>query len=119
MAGAFNKIYRTVKKIPKGRVASYGQIAAMAGYPRGAQVVGWALHQMDSLGGQTSRTFGGLTPDSIPWHRVINARGEISTTCREHGAELQAKLLKKEGVQVQYTSEGVAKVDLTKYQWLN
>ena len=53
MAGAFNKIYRTVKKIPKGRVASYGQIAAMAGYPRGAQVVGWALHQMDSLGGQT------------------------------------------------------------------
>ena len=103
----FEKIYSIVESIPRGKVASYGQVAAIAGYPRGAQMVGWALHQMNHG-----------TAKRVPWHRVVNARGEISTTCQEHSASLQAKLLKKEGVLVQYTPEGVAKVDMQKYAWV-
>ena len=61
----YQRIWRTVADIPYGKVATYGQIASLAGIPRGARQVGYALHQ---------------TPDGldIPWHRVINARGEIS-----------------------------------------
>ena len=108
MAKVFEKVYEIVRSIPRGRVASYGQIAAIAGYPRGAQMIGWALHQLDEN-----------KAIKIPWHRVINARGEISTTCHEHSADLQVKLLKKEGVRVQFTPEGIGKVDFKKYGWLN
>ncbi len=114
----FEKIYEIVRSIPRGKVASYGQIAVMAGYPRGAQMVGWALHQLGSPRGRISDTEGDPTPGSVPWHRIINARGEISTTCREHTAKLQAKLLKKEGIPVELTAEKVYKIDLNKYRWL-
>ena|SRR3989338_2051715 len=105
--GTFEKIYKIVCSIPHGKVASYGQIAAMAGHPRGAQMVGWALHQLEENKAK-----------KIPWQRVINARGEISTTCHEHNANLQAELLQKEGVKIEFTKEGIGKIDLKKYGWI-
>ncbi len=99
------RILDSVRRIPSGRVATYGQIAVLAGSPRAARAVGWTLHRL---------------PESqlraIPWQRVINRRGEISTTCREHDASMQAVLLKKEGVSVQYRN-GIYCVDLNKYLW--
>lgn len=103
----FEKIYKIVRSIPKGRVASYGQIAAIAGHPRGAQMVGWALHQLK-----------GPALKNVPWQRVINARGEISISNANCPAELQAKLLRKDGVQVKLTPEKVYKIDIKKYGWL-
>ena len=93
------------QKIPCGRVATYGQIAVLAGSPRGARAVGWALHQ--------------LPPDKlqhVPWHRVVNREGRISTTCVDHDARQQALLLKKEGIAVKYR-DGNYFIDLKKYLW--
>ena len=61
----FEKIYKVVKKIPEGKVASYGQVAAAAGNPRWSQVVGYALHVNPE-------------PGVIPCHRVVNRKGEVS-----------------------------------------
>ena len=101
----FDQILENVHKIPYGRVATYGQIAALSGSPRGARMVGWALHQAADFEGK-----------KIPWHRVINRQGMISITCLEHLAEDQAYLLKKEGIKVEYTG-GNYSVDLKKYLW--
>jgi methylated-DNA-protein-cysteine methyltransferase-like protein len=81
----FEKVYRLVSMIPAGKVASYGQIARMLGSPHGARTVGWALHSL---------------PDGIdvPWHRVINSQGRISTSFPRHGANLQREFLEAEGV---------------------
>ena len=81
----FEKVYRLVSMIPEGKVASYGQIARMLGSPRGARTVGWALHGL---------------PDGtkVPWQRVINSQGRISTSCLQHDANLQRELLEAEGV---------------------
>lgn len=94
-----------VKKIPRGRVATYGQIAALIGSPRGARMVGWAMHAMD----------GGKLED-IPWQRVLNREGRISTTCEEHTADEQAQLLKRDGVRVIKKDDNFF-VDLTRYLW--
>ena len=76
-------ILRTVEAIPPGKVASYGQVAALAGLPRRARLVG--------------RVLANLPPDStVPWHRVVNARGEISLLGR--AAARQRRLLANEGV---------------------
>lgn len=91
------------KKIPKGRVASYGQIAAMIGTPRAARQVGWALHCMPN-------------DSSIPWHRVINSKGYISTTCLEHPSDLQKQLIEKEGLEV-VRKNNLWCIDLKKYLW--
>lgn len=102
----FQRVYTIVARIPRGKVASYGQIAALAGNPRAGRVVGWALHMM--------------TPAqyrAIPWQRVINSRGMISTTCREHPASLQEELLRKEGIEVEKRRDGTLWVDLKKYLW--
>jgi len=101
----FEQVYRLCAQVPRGKVATYGQIAALLGSPRAAQMVGWALHE--------------LPPDKlskIPWQRVINREGRISTTCQEHTASLQAQLLKKEGVTVTMR-QGNYFVDLKKYLW--
>jgi methylated-DNA-protein-cysteine methyltransferase-like protein len=101
----FSQVYAMVKKIPKGSVATYGQIAALLGKPRAARMVGWALHALDSK------------PDlHIPWQRVINRKGEISTTCLEHTADEQAYLLAQEGVKVESTKLGHT-IDLKKFGW--
>lgn len=96
----FARVYEMVRAIPPGRVATYGQIAALLGHPRAARTVGWALHA--------------LTEDTdVPWHRVINGRGRITTSCREHAASLQAELLRSEGVAVD--REG--RVTLERFLW--
>lgn len=91
------RIYEAVKKIPKGHVATYGQIAALAGNAMMAQAVGNALHKNPD-------------PDRIPCFRVVNAKGELSGAFAFGGAEAQEKLLREDGIEV---VDG--KVDLAKY----
>ena len=96
-------IYKIIKKIPRGRVATYGQIAALAGMPRAARQVGYALR---------------ATPDSvkIPWHRVVNAQGRVSMRLKDWqsgGDDLQKILLEAEGV----AFDKSGKLDLKCYQW--
>ncbi len=91
------RIYEAVKKIPRGKVATYGQVAEMAGDKKMARAVGNALHKNPD-------------PENIPCHRVVNSKGELAGGFAFGGAEVQAKLLRAEGVEV---VDG--KVDLEKY----
>lgn len=100
MAGSvFERIYEVVKRIPRGRVATYGQVAAMAGNPRWARVVGYALHANPD-------------PEHIPCFRVVNRNGEVSKAFAFGGENMQIQLLQADGIDVK---DG--KVDLSKYQW--
>jgi methylated-DNA-protein-cysteine methyltransferase-like protein len=85
--GFFSRIYEVVRAVPRGKVATYGQIAALIGQPRAARTVGWALNALP-------------VKSDVPWHRVINAQGRISTAGRDQAASLQAALLRREGVRV-------------------
>jgi methylated-DNA-protein-cysteine methyltransferase-like protein len=85
MSETFNRIYDAVRRIPYGRVATYGQIAALAGNPRWARVVGCALHVNPD-------------PDSIPCYRVVNKDGRVSPAFAFGGANMQVTLLEREGV---------------------
>jgi methylated-DNA-protein-cysteine methyltransferase-like protein len=82
----FARVYAAVRAIPRGRVATYGQVAAMVGVPRGARAVGWALR---ALKAREER--------SVPWHRVVGAGGRISPRAGA-GPELQRRRLRAEGV---------------------
>ena len=82
---SYPRIYAVVRRIPRGRVASYGQIAWLAGLPGRARQVGYALHALP----EGSR---------VPWHRVVNARGAVSPRARSEDGVLQRLLLEKEGV---------------------
>ena len=95
----FEKIYDVVKQIPKGQVATYGQIAALAGNRRWARVVGYALH---------------VNPDEehIPCYRVVTKDGNVSAAFAFGGANRQVELLAAEGVEF---SDG--HVIMEKYQW--
>ena len=95
----FEKIYNVVKQIPKGKVATYGQVALLAGNPRWARVVGYALHVNPD-------------PENIKCHRVVNRNGEVSKAFAFGGENMQITLLREEGVEV---IDG--KVDLSIYQW--
>ncbi len=95
----FNKIYDVVKEIPKGKVATYGQIASLAGNKRWARVVGYALHANPE-------------PGIIPCHRVVNRYGEVSRAFAFGGENRQIELLESEGV---VFTDG--RVDLERYQW--
>jgi methylated-DNA-protein-cysteine methyltransferase-like protein len=79
----YPRIWRTVLRIPRGKVASYGTIAKLSGFPRQGRLAGYALH---NLPGGTG----------IPWHRVINAGGKISLSGKR--GEEQGRLLKEEGI---------------------
>ena len=92
------KVLEIVKKIPYGRVTTYGTVATLVGVPRGARLVGGVLH---------------FNIDASPWHRVINRHGFISTKCLDHPKQLQKALLEQEGIEV---SEDFM-VDLEKYGW--
>lgn len=81
----FEQIYEVVKKIPKGRVATYGQVAMLAGNPRWARVVGYALHNNP-------------LPGVIPCHRVVNREGRVATNFAFGGGATQRELLEKEGI---------------------
>jgi methylated-DNA-protein-cysteine methyltransferase related protein len=97
---SYQRIYAVIRRIPRGRVATYGQIAELAGLPGHARQVGYALHALPS----------GTT---VPWHRVINARGEVSLRTSP-GAELtQRMLLEREGVP--FDARG--RVDLRRVGW--
>jgi methylated-DNA-protein-cysteine methyltransferase-like protein len=100
MHNNYLRIYRIVRQIPRGRVATYGQVAELAGLEGHARQVGYALHAL---------------PDGIdlPWHRVVNAQGEISERTRGDSHELQRALLEAEGVE--FDSRG--RIDLRKYRW--
>ena len=91
------RIYEAVKMIPKGKVATYGQIAAMAGNPKMSRAVGNALHKNPD-------------PAGIPCFRVVNAKGELSGAFAFGGLGVQQKLLEEDGVEVQH-----GRVDLQKY----
>lgn len=93
------RVLKAVKMIPKGYVASYGQIAHMVGVPRAAIQVGWVLHEHG---------------DTTAWWRIINSKGYISTTCVEHDANMQKSLLEKDGVPVSKD----LKVDISKYRYI-
>jgi methylated-DNA-protein-cysteine methyltransferase related protein len=115
----FNKkVYEIVLRIPKGKVATYGQIAALVGSPRAARVVGWAMHAMDKIPASPKRKRGEPPEQArhYPWWRVINSRGMISTTCLEHTARTQKDLLVRDGVEVK-EREGNSWVDLREYLW--
>lgn len=94
----FQKIYNQVRRIPKGRVATYGQIAMLAGNPRWARVVGYALH---------------VNPDpaNIKCHRVVNRFGGLSSAFAFGGKDAHAQLLRDEGVEIR--DDGT--VDLSVY----
>ncbi len=96
----YDRIYAAVKKIPRGKVATYGQVALLAGLGRHARQVGYALHAIPE-------------GKKIPWHRVINTKGEISARSRGDHDELQRVLLEKEGVV--FGLHG--RVALEKYRW--
>jgi methylated-DNA-protein-cysteine methyltransferase-like protein len=83
----FERVYLVVKQIPRGEVASYGEIAALLGHPQAARTVGWALN---ALSGQQA--------DKVPWQRVINSAGRISTSRADLSADVQRALLEEEGV---------------------
>src|SRR5512137_1273800 len=84
----FERVYAVVKQIPRGKVASYGQIAALLGHPRAARTVGWALNALVD------------TPDrEVPWHRVINHAGRITIARAGLDPEVQRRLLEDECVE--------------------
>lgn len=95
----FELIYDVVKQIPYGKVATYGQVAALAGNRRWSRVVGYALHVNPD-------------PDHIPCYRVVNRLGEVSKAFAFGGENKQIELLEAEGVKF---VDG--KVDMKNYQW--
>ncbi len=97
----YQDFYQIIRSIPKGKVATYGQIARLAGYPQGARQVGYALYSLKPAA-------------DVPWQRVINSKGEISYSEKRHGHDhIQRKILEKEGIE--FDSRG--RIDLRKYGW--
>jgi len=95
----FRRVVTSIKKIPRGKVATYGQIAALAGNPRAARQVAWVLHSASDK-------------EKLPWQRVINSQGGISLP-RYGGYELQRALLMKEGVKFDADEQ----IALARFQW--
>ena len=96
----YERIYEAVRQIPRGRVATYGQIALLAGNPRAARAVGWALHRNPM-------------PGVIPCHRVVNREGRLAPAFAFGGEGEQRRLLEDEGVE--FDDDGL--VDLAQYGW--
>ncbi len=95
----FDRVYEYVARVPRGKVVTYGQVAAAIGAPRCARQVGWALHVNPQ-------------PGIIPCHRVVNREGRLAPAFAFGGTDAQARLLEAEGVEVR---DGF--VDLEKYLW--
>jgi methylated-DNA-protein-cysteine methyltransferase-like protein len=98
--GFFARVYALVARIPRGRVATYGQIARILGAPRSARIVGWAMHDSPEGAG-------------IPCHRVIQQGGTCSPNFRLGDPGAQRRLLEKEGVR--FRLDG--RVDLEAHLW--
>ena len=100
MVNSYDRIYAVVHKIPVGKVATYGQVAELAGLIGKPRVVGYALYKV-------------AVDDDIPWQRVINAKGEISTSAFRDGSDdLQRVILEDEGIEFEGN-----KINLGKYRW--
>ena len=100
LSPSYRRIYAVVRRIPRGRVATYGQVASLAGLAGHARQVGYALHAL-------------AKGTRLPWHRVINAKGEVSRR-RRPGDELsQRMLLEREGVWF----DGRGRVALARLRW--
>lgn len=98
---AYDDIYAIVRQIPRGKVATYGQVADLAQQYGKARLVGYALYRVDPK-------------SDIPWHRVVNAKGEISHSSLRYGTDyLQKALLEEEGIK--FSSE--EKINLREYLW--
>jgi methylated-DNA-protein-cysteine methyltransferase-like protein len=100
---AVEAICEVIRRIPRGWVATYGQVATMAGMPRRARLVGRVLQRLDPA-------------VKIPWHRVVNAKGEISYSLSRNGGDaLQRRLLEKEGIKF----DAQNRLDLERCRWLD
>ena len=94
------RIYEVIRRVPEGRVATYGQVAVLAGLPGHARQVGYALH--------ASRP-----EDELPWQRIVNAKGEVSPRSEPGYEGLQRVLLEAEGV----VFNDAGRIDLSRYRW--
>ncbi len=97
-ADTYARVYAFLARVPAGRVVSYGQIARAIGLPNGARVVGWAMRHC---------------PEGLPWHRVVDSKGQMLTAAGPDSVPLQRTLLEEEGVEFGLTG----RVDLAQYQW--
>lgn len=101
MPNTYDYIYAVVRQIPYGQVATYGQVAELAGLVGKPRLVGYALYRVTET-------------DDIPWHRVINAKGEVSRSPHRNGMDdLQEALLRGEGLEF----DRVGKLNLQTYRW--
>ena len=96
----YRRIHDTVCRIPRGRVATYGQVATLAGLPGRARQVGYALRALPE-------------GSAVPWHRVVNAEGSISARAESGDVRLQRALLEAEGIP--FDSSG--RIDLSRCRW--
>lgn len=94
------KVLENIKKIPRGKVATYKQIAVLSGKPQGSRGVAWILHSSSVV-------------HKLPWHRVLNSQGRISFEKGSHNFRQQKRLLEREGVEL--SSDG--ELDLKEFQW--
>jgi methylated-DNA-protein-cysteine methyltransferase-like protein len=97
-----DRVWAVVRQIPSGRVATYGQVASLAGISgrSGARQVGYALSSLDQGA-------------SVPWHRVVNAKGELSPRANPDAVSFQRQLLEEEGVGFDHRQS----INLERYQW--
>lgn len=96
----YRRIYRVVAAIPEGRVATYGQVALLAGLPRRARLVGRAMAVLPA-------------GSDVPWHRVVNAQGRISSRGGSPYEHFQRQMLEDEGV----IFGGTGRIDLDRFGW--
>lgn len=99
--GFFGRVYEIVSQIPKGRVVTYGQVAAKIGSSRSSRAVGYALH-VNPL------------PGVIPCHRVVNREGRLAPAFAFGGASIQKQMLEAEGIEV-FERDGYFYVDLERF----
>jgi methylated-DNA-protein-cysteine methyltransferase related protein len=98
----YERIYAIVRQIPPGRVATYGQVAELAGLVGKPRLVGYALYRVD------------MTASDVPWQRVINAKGEVSQSPLRNGTDyIQRAMLEDEGIE--FDPRG--RIDLGQYKW--
>ncbi len=97
---SYEKIYAVVRRIPEGKVATYGQVAELAGLKGHARQVGYALHALPEA-------------HEVPWQRVVNAKGQVSTRAEPLMEEVQRSLLEAEGVEF---GRGL-RLDLARHRW--
>jgi len=96
----YERFYAVVRKIPRGRVATYGQVARLAGLPRHSRHVGYALQALPDGSG-------------VPWQRVVNSKGAISVRAHPYAVDMQRAMLERE--KIAFDARG--RIPLKRYQW--